>query len=319
MADAVMIYASGKTHTEATVEETYGRAFTMTVRCSNSMNGCDLEHVYFSERCRRALATVAPEGWAPLRHVASGETAVVILCGSDHWLDGVRVAASVEESRPVARIFYQQNEAPRRPWSRLPFSPVIALGESLEQSTAVSMSRRQHEDGGATTAVEGWSAGQSGSRSETPCARRVGASPGARALWAEEAEEDDDTDDDDTDDDDAWTEELARASGVMCYQLRIESLTTLLEVEPAYTLPALLDDWGGAYALVFGTCSLVLCALDAMRRRGIGMRQSRNAHAFQMHVDPPVEDEQQKVPTPGRTPQSIEVQEACPPAVKNAQ
>jgi len=75
-------------------------------------------------------------------------------------------------------------------------------------------------------------------------------------------------DDDDSDGSgEDWSSELADADGILCYQLRLDPLMARLTTEPAQSLTGLLDDWGGAYALVSGLCGLLLLLHTARERR----------------------------------------------------
>mmetsp|Transcript_32981 Transcript_32981/g.77082 ORF Transcript_32981/g.77082 Transcript_32981/m.77082 type:complete len:383 (-) Transcript_32981:512-1660(-) len=257
-----MEFMAGKKNTEARVETSHGKSFPLQIRCVSAA-GCDIEHVYHSNACRKSVSARAPPGFRPEVHLRSGERGIAIMCGSDHWLDGVRIAARVEAETPLARVQYKSH-APLEQWSRLPYAPLLPHGASLKEgSSSVSMAQQQTNEGGRSESW--WSAAQVGTRSGTPCAR----SDGDGDTHSENAadpldliDDDIDTAEDDEAEDD-WSDELSAVSGVLCYQLRLESLVTIMDVEPAYELTGLLDDWGGAYALVFGTCSLLLWGFDA--------------------------------------------------------
>lgn len=92
--------------TEMKIESTRGLAFSLALRCVNE-DGCDLQHEYASSRCRVQVPRAAPAGWAARRHLRHGEVATALLCGSDHWLDGVRVSAPVQAHHAFARVLYR--------------------------------------------------------------------------------------------------------------------------------------------------------------------------------------------------------------------
>jgi len=316
-------YLDGKKTTHARLEASLGKAYPLTLRCLNA-DGCEVEHVYHSAACNLSVGAaseaVAQDGAFPLRrHLRPAEDATVLLCGSDHWLDGVRVGAAVRAATPLARVTYRTSEGE---WSRLPYAPLLSPPSPLA-STSVSMTRRQIDEDDVS--LEWWSAGQAGASTATPCARgvyppapvnrlRAARSGGRRGLVdaepelgvghdvglggehvdpevdaeldAAEEEEGDDDDDDEWESDAAeWQDEIARGSGVMCYQLRLESLGVVMEVEEATSFLGLLDDWGGAYAFVFGFLALAAFSAELLGRALCGARRRLAADAFHRHED----------------------------------
>jgi len=241
-----------------------------------------------------SLAT--PPSFEYSAHIPNGGSHYVLLCGSDHWFDGVRVAAPVSLANPVPRVSYKTHTltvAPKGMWARLPYAPIIEEGQPLRQATAVSLAHTQVDRDGVATTM--WSAGLV-NPSATPCAvhrrRLVSSAPTSRGLQGHEGdydeltegrEEEDDDSTLDAGDDDWWQDELAQVEGVVCYQLRVDGSSTAIEIEPAYTPAALLDDWGGAYALVFGCCSLALYVYEKLR----GKQRQRSSTQHSQLVEPP--------------------------------
>jgi len=144
--------------TEMKIESTRGLAFPLALRCVNE-DGCDLQHEYASSRCRVQVPRAAPAGWAARRHLRHGEVATALLCGSDHWLDGVRVSAPVQAHHAFARVLYRGDG--QAEWVRLPYSPLAQRAGGM--STAVAMARRLLVEGESEAAV--WSDSQSGVQS----------------------------------------------------------------------------------------------------------------------------------------------------------
>jgi len=236
----------------------------------------------------------------PLQHgrMAPGEIRMVFLCGSTSWGDGVSVAAPMEPNMPVPRVEYLLDG---EVFGRLPYAITATVQESGAcvsisntvadswcesncnhdipncppdlcscgemstdpvAATSVVMSRILLQD--TTKGVnETWYLADGGASSTTSCS--IGGYPPTPPAPPPASpppggkgggEEDDDVNEDEE-------EEQATTEGALCYLLRIEPLVTQLVVSSTIDVIQLLDDWGGAYGLVFG----VLAALYAVGSR----------------------------------------------------
>eukprot|EP00316_Scyphosphaera_apsteinii_P009394 CAMPEP_0119328502 /NCGR_PEP_ID=MMETSP1333-20130426/73503_1 /TAXON_ID=418940 /ORGANISM="Scyphosphaera apsteinii, Strain RCC1455" /LENGTH=234 /DNA_ID=CAMNT_0007337375 /DNA_START=29 /DNA_END=733 /DNA_ORIENTATION=- len=180
---------------------------------------------------------------------------------------------------PMASVQYLLDGQNR--FSRLPFTPTI-LDARTATATAVSISTVFSKDT-LTGRESTWHIARAGTSSATPCARGLpirspsplhpppvpltpppSSPPVGKGKGRGKGDGSTDADDSRPAGDDS---EIALFSGALCYQLRLEPLSSSLLTSPAVSFFELLDSWGGAYAFVFGVLGAALCAIEAVHQR----------------------------------------------------
>eukprot|EP00937_MAST-01D_sp_MAST-1D-sp2_P002240 g2240.t1 len=232
------------TSTDIALSLTQGTAEALTLVCANAL-GCSVRHVYADAGCN--AAALAAGASTRNKTLASGEEAVVQLCGSPLFGDGVLVtlplgAATGLLSSPLSyrsgTVGGAGGQALALPHAPVSTAQLQRAATALEMGLTVAVA----VDGAAT---QYWEAATPYS-SSTQCS-----SSGGGVL-------------------------VAPAVAATCYLLKARPTTTTATTTKTFSLLNMLEAWGAAYSFVFGLIGYFLYWLGGV---AFGFKQLKVAAA----------------------------------------